>query len=91
MKSLKIYSILICLLCAGIFKSQIGIGTVNPDFSSILDVSSNNKGLLYPRMTTIEQLAIPSPAEGLQAFDTDFKCMMLLRIPNGPAFSEREP
>lgn len=30
--------------------SQVGIGTQNPDKSSILDITSTNKGVLLPRV-----------------------------------------
>lgn len=49
--------------------SQVGIGTTNPDASSVLDVSSSSKGLLVPRLSTVQRLAIGSPAEGLLVFD----------------------
>ncbi|MEO6407044.1 MAG: tail fiber domain-containing protein [Ferruginibacter sp.] len=39
--------------------------------SAILDVSANDKGMLIPRMTSAERIAIPSPAQGLMLFDTD--------------------
>ncbi len=51
--------------------SQVGIGTVNPDASSVLDVSSTTQGLLTPRMTTAQRTAIVSPANGLMVYDTD--------------------
>lgn len=51
--------------------SQVGIGTTNPDSSSALDVSSNSKGILIPRMTLAERDAITTPAEGLLVFVTD--------------------
>ena len=50
--------------------AQIGIGTSSPDSSSLLDLSSTTKGLLVPRMTTIEQLALINPAIGLTIFNT---------------------
>jgi hypothetical protein len=40
-----------------------------PHPSAILDVKSNTKGMLVPRMRTVDRLAIPSPAEGLIVFD----------------------
>jgi trimeric autotransporter adhesin len=49
--------------------SQVGIGTTNPDNSSMLDVTSTTKGLLIPRMTTAERLAISSAADGLMVYD----------------------
>lgn len=50
--------------------SQVGIGTVTPDASSVLDLSSSTKGMLAPRMTTVQRLAIASPADGLLVYDT---------------------
>ena len=51
--------------------AQVGVGTLTPNTSAMLDVSSSTKGLLAPRMTTIEKNAIASPANGLLVFDTD--------------------
>jgi len=55
------------------FKAQVGMGTSNPDPSSILDVVSTNKGVLIPRMSTTERNAIVSPAEGLLVYDNVLK------------------
>jgi microcystin-dependent protein len=52
-------------------KGQVGIGTTNPDNSSILDVESVEKGILIPRMTALERIGITSPAEGLMVYQTD--------------------
>lgn len=44
-----------------------------PDASAILDVRVTNatkKGILIPRITEAERLAIPSPATGLLVFQT---------------------
>lgn len=40
-----------------------------PDNSAILDIQSINKGVLVPRMTTIQREAISNPADGLLVFD----------------------
>lgn len=53
-------------LCA-----QVGIGNTNPDPSSALDITSETSGLLTPRMTSVQRLAIVNPANGLTVFDTD--------------------
>lgn len=50
---------------------NIGIGTTTPNSSAQLEVSSINKGLLIPRMTTSQRLAINNPANGLMVYDTD--------------------
>ena len=51
--------------------SQVGINTSNPDNSAILDIESNEKGVLFPRLTTAERDAIINPANGLIIFNTD--------------------
>ncbi|WAC00912.1 hypothetical protein N7U66_11795 [Lacinutrix neustonica] len=51
--------------------SQVGINTTTPDASAVLDVSSTTQGMLTPRMTTVQRVAIASPAQGLLVFDTD--------------------
>lgn len=42
-----------------------------PHSSAMLDITSTNKGILIPRMTTAQRAAISSPAQGLMVFDTD--------------------
>ena len=42
-----------------------------PDNSAMLDVSSANKGVLVPRMTEVQKLAITTPANGLLIYQTD--------------------
>ena len=59
----------VCNMCF----AQVAINTTGaqPDASSQLDVSSNGKGILMPRMTTAQRTGISSPALGLLVFDTD--------------------
>ncbi len=42
--------------------NNVGIGTKQPDNSAILDLSSNEKGFLMPRMTEAQRNAIKTPA-----------------------------
>ncbi|MEM5540365.1 MULTISPECIES: cell wall anchor protein [unclassified Olleya] len=51
--------------------AQVGIGTLSPDTSAMLEVNSTEKGMLAPRMTSAQRIAISNPAEGLLVFDTD--------------------
>jgi hypothetical protein len=52
--------------------AQIGIGSnATPGASSILDLSSDSKGLLVPRLTKLERNAIAAPELGLLIFNTD--------------------
>ncbi|TDO73205.1 hypothetical protein EV143_106147 [Flavobacterium chryseum] len=53
--------------------AQIGIGTVTPNTSSVLDITSTTQGLLPPRMTTTQRNAIATPADGLMVYDTTLK------------------
>jgi len=55
--------------------AQVGIGTTTPDASAKLEVSSTSKGILFPRMTTVQRNAIISPASGLHVFDTDVNAL----------------
>ncbi|MBP6186080.1 MAG: hypothetical protein KA479_14150, partial [Saprospiraceae bacterium] len=51
----------------------VSINTDNstPDPSAILDVKSTDKGMLIPRLTTVQRTGIASPAIGLLVFDTN--------------------
>ena len=63
--------ILILSISANTF-AQIGIGTKNPAASAALEVTSstNNKGILIPRITAAQKDAISNPAEGLMIYQT---------------------
>src|SRR5437868_6485342 len=50
---------------------RVGIGTSLPATSALLDLSSNVRGFLTPRMTTAQRTAIVSPVQGLLVFQTD--------------------
>src|SRR5258705_620965 len=52
-------------------RSQVAIGTATAATSSMLDITSTSKGLLIPRMTTVNRTGIASPATGLMVYDTD--------------------
>jgi len=50
---------------------RVGINTLSPDTSAILDVKSSDKGFLPPRMTEAQRDAISLPATGLLIYQTD--------------------
>ena len=66
-----IFSLLLTLGSVNAF-AQIGIGTKTPAASAALEVTSstNNKGILIPRITATQKDAIMSPAEGLLVYQT---------------------
>jgi hypothetical protein len=51
--------------------TAIGIGTISPNSSAILDVQSTTQGLLLPTMTLAQKSAILTPATGLLVYQTD--------------------
>lgn len=55
-------------------QNNVGIGTNTPDASAILEMSSSNQGVLVPRLTSAQRLAVLTPANGLLVFDTDISC-----------------
>ena len=55
-------------------QNNVGIGTSTPDASSVLEMQSSTQGVLVPRMTTAQRLAITTPANGLLVYDTNFDC-----------------
>jgi hypothetical protein len=54
-----------------------GIGTTTPHASAVLDINSNNKGVLFPRISTTQRMAIVSPAMGLMVYDSDKRTIFL--------------
>ena len=67
----QIFTFLAAVLLTASTYAQVGIGTINPDGSAALDITSTTKGLLIPRMTKAQRQAISNPAAGLQVFVTD--------------------
>jgi hypothetical protein len=65
-----LFLLVILFLVAKTQAQNVGIGTPTPNSSALLDLSSNNKGLLMPRMTSAQRNAIIAPAKGLMAFDS---------------------
>jgi trimeric autotransporter adhesin len=49
---------------------NVGIGTSNPNAVALLELNSTSKGLLIPRMTTAQRVAISNAPKGLLVFDS---------------------
>ena len=76
MKNTKILLglILVVLFAEQIFGQQgVSISTDNstPHESAMLEIKSNGKGLLIPRMNVLERMNIQNPAEGLLLYQTN--------------------
>ncbi len=68
----KLFLISFIAIATNVFAQQnMGIGTANPDASSLLELSSTTMGLLIPRMTDVQKNAIPTPATGLLVYQTN--------------------
>ncbi|GAB2870907.1 glycine-rich protein [Hymenobacter ruber] len=48
---------------------SVGIGTVDPAASALVDMTSSSKGMLPPRLTQAQRDAIQSPATGLTLYN----------------------
>lgn len=71
-KKILAFCLLAFVMAKG-FSQNVAINTdgSQPAASAMLDIKSNNKGLLLPRMTMGERDAIASPAVGLMIYQTD--------------------
>lgn len=91
------------VIAQGIVVDSLGVAVneneLSADPSAILDVSSNSKGLLIPRLTTAEIQAIQNPADGLLVFNANDQVFMYysesswseLVIPNNIPNNETDP
>ncbi len=52
---------------------NIGIGTTTPDPTAKVEIVATDKGILIPRLTTVQRTGIVSPAVGLLVFDTNLQ------------------
>jgi len=66
------YFFIAMLITSQLLAQNVGIGTTAPDPSAMLDIVAKDKGLLIPRLTTVQRTtAVISPATGLLVYDTD--------------------
>lgn len=66
-------------------QDNVGIGTVTPDPSAILDLSATDKGFLAPRLTAVQRLTLSAIAvDGLMVYDKDSLCYFYYKIPPPP-------
>jgi len=70
---MKFFFVFLLTFLSIITYSQVGINTdgSTPNSSSMLDIKSNSKGILIPRMTQAERSAISTPANGLMVYQTN--------------------
>ncbi|MCK4568926.1 MAG: hypothetical protein KAT76_01475 [Bacteroidales bacterium] len=74
MKTIQLLLVFCLFLhCFDVEAQGVSINTsgVSPDNSAMLDISSTEKGVLFPRMTSVQRNAIVNPAVGLIIYQTD--------------------
>jgi uncharacterized protein (TIGR02145 family) len=76
---MKTIALLLALLLATTLSAQVSISTdsSSPDNSAMLDVKSNSKGFLLPRMTNAERDAITDPAPGLIIYNSEQRVLQI--------------
>ncbi|MBB4806549.1 hypothetical protein HNP38_001845 [Chryseobacterium defluvii] len=67
----KYIATLIGIIISGNIAAQVTIGAPSGDPSALLHVNVNDKGVLFPRLSTADRNLIATPAEGLMVYDTD--------------------
>ena len=50
---------------------SVGIGTAVPDASAVLEIKSDSKGLLIPRLTAAQRTMLAAPANGLLVYQIE--------------------
>ena len=75
---IKLFVIAAIILCSTKLFAQIGLGITTPHPNAYFQINSTNKGVLLPRMTALQRLAIAptATANGLIVFDTDSSAYM---------------
>jgi len=71
----KIITLSVFLLCTTLLTAQVGIGTTDPAAGAMLDIHSDNSGIVIPRValtaTNLQApITAPSPEIGLMVFNT---------------------
>src|SRR5260221_9326214 len=89
-KKFTTYTIALYLIAINGFPSFAQSVAINTDgstanASAILDIKSSTKGMLAPRMTTVQRTAVATPSAGLLVYDTDTNSFWFY---NGTAWSD---
>jgi len=76
--AITLFTLSVATVLPGFAQRNVGVNSTgaNPDPSAALDVSSTEMGMLIPRMSTFQRLAILAPANGLMVYDTDIQCVL---------------
>ncbi|MGB1293900.1 MAG: hypothetical protein ACPG6V_00370 [Flavobacteriales bacterium] len=76
LSKIRIYSLFLLLIfLVHNTIAQVGIGTTKIHDSAILEIESNTKGFLPPRMSQQKMMEILNPVEGLIVFNSTVNCL----------------
>ncbi len=75
MKRKLLIAIVIILTINNAISQNVGIGTATPHPSARLEIYSQSRGLLIPRLTTAQRDSIANPAHALMIFNIDSFCL----------------
>ncbi len=67
----KFYTLLLFFSANALLAQNVGINNPTPHASALLDLTSTSQGLLAPRMSSVQRIAIAAPATGLLVYDTN--------------------
>lgn len=73
MKTIIYYSLFLTTVLFSshiVAQGNVGIGTTTPDNSALLELQSTSKGILIPRMDSLQRESINNPATGLLVYET---------------------
>ena len=68
---MRLLIIILFLIASVTSYGQVGINTDNPNPDAALDIVANNKGILIPRLTTANRIAM-NDVQGMMVYDTNF-------------------
>ncbi|MES2431753.1 MAG: tail fiber domain-containing protein [Bacteroidota bacterium] len=67
----QVLSFLLLIVSAQLVQAQnVGIGTTSPNINAALEIKSNNKGLLMPRLSTGARTSMTNVPKGLMVYDS---------------------
>ena len=80
---------ILSLVASVITQAQVAVGTSSASMnaSAQLEITSNSKGFLPPRMTQAQRNGIASPAQGLMVYCTDCGSVGQAQVFNGSAWT----
>ncbi|MEO6723626.1 MAG: tail fiber domain-containing protein [Ferruginibacter sp.] len=69
----KLFILLLLVIAGYLSKAQsVGIGTTTPNSNAALEIRSNNKGLLMPRLSSAAKTSMTNVPKGMMVYDSTY-------------------